>query len=422
MSPSWKSLARAAGALACGRPVRSAGVSSAVVALVLGSVTAGSAPAVAAPDHELPFACGQSWVGSTRATHRPGPLAVDFNRTNDLGALVLSSAPGRVLKVGDAGDRGYGKWIQVDHGDGYTTVYAHLLEQWVVVGQYVDQGSVLGRVGATGAVSGAHLHYEQRLGSPLVRPYFHQLRFVFARATSSLNCGDLPLAGDWDGDGAAEVAVFRREASARFELRAPNGTVTTIPLGASTDQPLVGDWDGDGHVEVGVHRQLIRAFYLRKRDGTVLRVRGWTASDVAVTGDWNGDDITDLGVWRPATARFRLRRAGTTDRVVRVGTPASQPVTGDWDGDGSTDVGVFDAASATFTLVALAKDGTTTTSTVVLGTKNDLPVAGDWNADGRTDVGVWSPATATYVLRTLTPSTTEVQPRLRNVTFGRPRL
>jgi hypothetical protein len=345
---------------------------------------------------------------------------VDFNRANDLGALALSSAPGRVLKVGDAGNRSYGRWIQVDHGDGYTTVYAHLLEQWVVVGQYVDQGTVLGRVGATGGVSGAHLHYEQRLGTPLLRPYFHQLRFAFAKVTSSLNCGDVPLAGDWDGDGAADVAVFRREAGGLFELRAPDGSATAVALGTGTDQPLVGDWDGDGLSEVGVRRQRTRLFYLRKRDGSLVRLRAWAVGDVAVTGDWNADRITDLGVWRPATSRFRLRRSDGTDRIVRLGTPGSQPVTGDWDGDGHTDVGVFDARTATYTLLVLAPDGTTSTSTVSLGGRTDLPVTGDWNADGRTDVGVWSPSTATYALRTL--PTTTVRPRLRNLTFGRPRV
>ena len=50
----------------------------------------------------------------------------------------------------------------VDHGNGWSTLYAHLLSQWVTTGQSVDQGQIIGQVGSTGGSTGPHLHFEER--------------------------------------------------------------------------------------------------------------------------------------------------------------------------------------------------------------------------------------------------------------------
>lgn len=398
----------------------------ALAALALSTGLLG-APAVAsaAPDHELPFSCAEQWTGTTRAQHRPSSHAVDFNRDRDLGRLVVASTGGFVSRVEDTGDRGYGKWVRIDHPGGYSTVYAHLQVQWVVPGQFVDQGVPVGRVGATGGVTGAHLHYEQRLGSLVERPLFHQAALAYGLRTTSQNCPDVPLAGDWDGDGAAEVAVFRRDVGAgTFERYSPEQGLPPVRLGRASDLPLTGDWDGDGVTDLGVRRQAARQFLLRTADGLVAHTRIGRLRDLPVTGDWDGNGATDIGLWRPADTRFRLLRADGTLEVVRLGTRSSQPVTGDWDGNGTTDLGVFDAATATFTLRTVAADGQVRLASVLLGSGTDLPVTGDWNGDRVTDVGVWSPWTATFTLR-VPPSPRAARqgatPELRVVTFGRPR-
>ena len=398
----------------------------ALTAGVVLAVLATPAAAHAAPDQELPFRCAEDWTGTTRAKHSPSPKAVDFNRPSDLGRLVVASAPGVVSRVENTGSRSYGKWVRIEHGDGHATLYAHLLVQWVVPGQFVDQGTPIGRVGSTGGSTGPHLHYEQILARTVVTPMFGQQAFVFGSTVVSQNCPDLPLAGDWNGDRADEVAVFRRDAGpGTFEMYAQDAAPTVVRLGRGTDMPVTGDWDGDGVTDVGVRRQPTRMFLLRRGDGTVTRVRMGVSKDVPVAGDWNGDRLTDVGIWRPKAGRFRLLRPDGTHQVVALGTRGSQPLTGDWNGDGVTDLGVYDAAAATFTLRSVAADGQVSLGTVTLGGAGDLPVSGDWNGDGVTDVGVWSTSTATYTLR-VTP---EVQgarqatgePELRTLTFGRPR-
>lgn len=119
------------------------------------------------PVMRMPFPCGQVWTASTWSGHNPWQ-AVDFNRTNDLGDTVVASAAGTVMRVENTGADSYGKWIEIGHGDGWRTRYAHLSVQSVQVGQTVRMGQKIGEVGSTGGSSGPHLHYEQLLnGSPV---------------------------------------------------------------------------------------------------------------------------------------------------------------------------------------------------------------------------------------------------------------
>lgn len=65
---------------------------------------------------------------------------------------------------------GYGNWVRIDHGDGYTTIYAHMSSITVGYGDYVEAGQLLGFVGSTGYSTGAHLHYETRYNNVKYNP------------------------------------------------------------------------------------------------------------------------------------------------------------------------------------------------------------------------------------------------------------
>ena len=58
----------------------------------------------------------------------------------------------------------------IDHGYGYQTVYGHLQDINVKVGEYVHKGQIIGTVGATGRTTGSHLHYEVRVSGIPVDP------------------------------------------------------------------------------------------------------------------------------------------------------------------------------------------------------------------------------------------------------------
>ena len=84
---------------------------------------------------------------------------------------VIASDGGRVAEVNTSGyGGGYGKYVIIDHGGGYRTMYAHLNKVAVVKGQQVTRGQEIGLAGNTGRSYGAHLHFEIRRNGVPVNP------------------------------------------------------------------------------------------------------------------------------------------------------------------------------------------------------------------------------------------------------------
>lgn len=100
----------------------------------------------------------------------PGGIGSTNHRGVDIGGVgttsaVMATKSGkvvltRVVVYGSYGGSGYGNYVVVDHGGGYTTLYAHMTSISVSEGQMVAQGDTLGITGSTGNSTGPHLHYE----------------------------------------------------------------------------------------------------------------------------------------------------------------------------------------------------------------------------------------------------------------------
>ena len=75
------------------------------------------------------------------------------------GTEIFATGNGRVTKVKRLYN-GYGRHVVIDHGFGYETLYAHMSESLVEVGDEVKRGQVIGLVGSTGTSTSSHLHYE----------------------------------------------------------------------------------------------------------------------------------------------------------------------------------------------------------------------------------------------------------------------
>ena len=86
------------------------------------------------------------------------------------GTAIVSFADGTVSAVGE--EPGYGKYICVDHKDGWKSLYAHCSDTEVTVGQCVSMGDMIGKSGQTGRVTGPHLHFELMCNGYYTNPEF----------------------------------------------------------------------------------------------------------------------------------------------------------------------------------------------------------------------------------------------------------
>ena len=130
----------------------------------------GGAQAHAIMNMQPPFPCGTSYTvtqGHNTGSHTSnGSWAWDFGLP--VGAMVTAAAPGTVIRARGDSTRGGcdsayandANYVVVDHGDGTAALYLHLQNVAVSVGQQVTTGQELGRVGLTGWVCGAHLHFQ----------------------------------------------------------------------------------------------------------------------------------------------------------------------------------------------------------------------------------------------------------------------
>lgn len=94
--------------------------------------------------------------------------AIDISNLG--GGSIRASDSGTVTVAGFVDGSGYGNRVIIDHGNGYTTLYAHLSANYVVVGQKVAKGEVIGAMGSTGRSSGVHLHLEIRRDGTALNP------------------------------------------------------------------------------------------------------------------------------------------------------------------------------------------------------------------------------------------------------------
>jgi murein DD-endopeptidase MepM/ murein hydrolase activator NlpD len=91
---------------------------------------------------------------------------LDFR--GDAGDPIHATAAGTVVGAGWSG--GYGRMVEIDHGNGLSTRYGHLSQIDVKVGDEIRIGQVIGRMGSTGRSTGPHLHYETRIDGDAVDP------------------------------------------------------------------------------------------------------------------------------------------------------------------------------------------------------------------------------------------------------------
>ncbi len=181
-------------------------------------------------------------------------------------------------------------------------------------------------------------------GKVAVRTSAGTTRFPFGRA------GDIPVAGDWDGDGRAGVGVVRDGRWLLRDTATPGVATRSFAFGRAGDTPVVGSWAG-GRTGVGVHRD--NTWHLRtSASGGAANIsfRWGRASDQPVAGDWYGSGADSVGVFRDGVlVQAATARASGPFRSVTFGHPSGRAAVGDWDGDGVTTPGTVQGTEQLWT-------------------------------------------------------------------------
>ncbi|MFF6814862.1 peptidoglycan DD-metalloendopeptidase family protein, partial [Streptomyces sp. NPDC012403] len=268
------------------------------------------------PDFRAPWPCGQGrdYYHHSSEAHN----ALDFNIAGsaDLGTPALASAPGTVIDVVPMPNTsGYGNYVRVDHGGGWTSLVAHLDRITVSKGQYVRTGDELGKVGTTGESSGPHLHYEQEADGQNVPIVIDGVALRYsstaARHTSG-NCGTpQPLrAGsptDFTGDGVDDIVTFTQDPEADVYVAASTregfggAKVWHGHFAPGGEAPLSGDFNGDDKDDVVTFTKGAESdVYVALSDGdgfgpaSVWHDHFAPGAEVPAVGDVNADGFDDI--------------------------------------------------------------------------------------------------------------------------------
>ncbi len=110
------------------------------------------------------------WPASGRITQTPSWYHMAIDIANASAPDILAADGGTAIVAGWVQPSAYGNHVIIDHGNGYATLYAHLSQIYVSVGQQIAKGQALGKMGSTGRSTGTHLHFEVKVKGQAQNP------------------------------------------------------------------------------------------------------------------------------------------------------------------------------------------------------------------------------------------------------------
>jgi hypothetical protein len=223
-------------------------------------------------------------------------------------------------------------------------------------------------------------------------------------ATNFGTAEDKIVPGDYDGDDKTDIAVWRPSSGYWYILNSFDNSLRAEQFGQTGDSVAAGDYDGDGKSDIAVYRTSNNNFYmLFSTDGSFHFQQWGEPGDLPVIADYDGDGKTDFSVFRPSNSTFYSLLSNTgTVRAQQFGQSGDKPLAGDFDGDSKIDIGLFRPSTGGWYYLQSSDNGF---RGVAWGTNGDIPATADYDGDGKFDVAIFRPSTGTfYILQSGTMS------------------
>ena len=195
---------------------------------------------------------------------------------------------------------------------------------------------------------------------------------------------------DFDGDGRADISVFRPGSGSWYIQQSSAGFYGTA-FGFGTDKIVPADYDGDGKTDVAVYRN--GTWYLQRSSFGFSGVVFGTADDIPVPADYDGDGKADVAVFRPSNGTWYIQGSTAGFYGTAFGQNGDKPVAADYDGDGKADIAVNRNGNWYINRSTLGFLG------IQFGDGNDKLVPADYDGDGKTDVAVFRPSNGVWYLQ-----------------------
>ncbi len=231
---------------------------------------------------------------------------------------------------------------------------------------------------------------------------------------------NVPVPADYDGDGIEEVAIWRPEngywyiSTANKPWNSKGDECIISQFGTKGDIPVPGDYNGDGKDEMAVWRPSEGVWYISldnqsfnsdAQNYRAIHLGQW--GDIPVPGDYDGDGQIEIAVWRPYLGNWIISMDNhpfseddNTIETIQWGGEKDIPVPGDYNGDGKTNIATYRPGSIGSWYISLDNSSSSAENkefwTIQWGTNNDIPRPIDTNGDGKLEVAIWRPSTGEW--------------------------